>query len=342
MASIRYPNPLAPGNTIGVTASSSPVHPDLRLRLEHCASVVRKLGFGMREGHCLMGDGIVSADAQSRASEFMAMMLDPAIHVVMPPWGGELQMNTLPLIDFDALARAPAKWFAGWSDGTTYNLPLLTLTGTATLHGMNFMDAAFAPATGAAWWRDVLALHAGQSFTQHAIGKHQRGFKNYKTHPTIEAYDLTEPAPWKVLGAERAVSVRGRLIGGCLEIVGKLIGTAYGDVTRFAHDYAPEGLLIYLENCETNAPEACRMLHQFKLAGWFEQANGVLLGRTGAADAHNFTQDEVIADALGSLDIPVIYNMDIGHVPPQLLLVNGALAEVRYANAGGSVVQTLV
>ena len=61
MASIRYPNPLAPGNTIGVTASSSPVHPDLRLRFEHCASVVRKLGFGVREGRCLMGDGIVSA-----------------------------------------------------------------------------------------------------------------------------------------------------------------------------------------------------------------------------------------------------------------------------------------
>ena len=342
MASIRYPNPLVPGNTIGVTASSAPVHPDLRLRFDHCALVVRKLGFDVREGQCLLGDSIVSADAPARASEFMAMMRDPDIHAIMPPWGGELQINTLPLIDFDALARTPAKWFAGWSDGTTYNLPLLTMTGTATLHGMNFMDAAFTPAPGAAWWRDVLMLRSGQSFIQQAIGKHQRGFKDYKTHPTVEAYDLTESAPWKILGAERAVQVRGRLIGGCLEIAGKLIGTDYGDVARFAHDYAPEGLLIYLENCETSAPEACRMLHQFKLAGWFKRANAVLLGRTSAADAHNFTQDNAIADALGSLGIPVIYNMDIGHVPPQLLLVNGALAEVRYADAHGSIAQTLV
>ena len=39
---------------------------------------------------------------------------------------------------------------------------------------------------------------------------------------------------------------------------------------------------------------------------------------------------------------PVLVDVDIGHRPPQLLLVDGALARVQWqALAGGTLVQTL-
>ena len=44
---------------------------------------------------------------------------------------------------------------------------------------------------------------------------------------------------------------------------------------------------------------------------------------------------------LGGLPFPVLVDVDIGHRPPQLMLVNGALGEVDWSVAdGGSVTQT--
>ena len=40
--------------------------------------------------------------------------------------------------------------------------------------------------------------------------------------------------------------------------------------------------------------------------------------------------------------IPVLYDLDIGHLPPQLLLVNGALATLRFGPAEKALTQRLV
>jgi muramoyltetrapeptide carboxypeptidase len=50
---------------------------------------------------------------------------------------------------------------------------------------------------------------------------------------------------------------------------------------------------------------------------------------------------DALESALGDLSIPVLYDVDIGHVPPQLSLVNGAMAKVRYFDKGGMVAQLL-
>ena len=39
-----------------------------------------------------------------------------------------------------------------------------------------------------------------------------------------------------------------------------------------------------------------------------------------------------LKNALGTLNVPIIYDVDIGHVPPQFVLVNGSYATVEYTN----------
>jgi hypothetical protein len=63
------------------------------------------------------------------------------------------------------------------------------------------------------------------------------------------------------LDGEGAVDVRGRLIGGCIETVRHLVGTSYGDISRFRHDQASEGLIIYVEAAGDDAYAICRSLH---------------------------------------------------------------------------------
>ena len=99
--------------------------------------------------------------------------------------------------------------------------------------------------------------------------------------------------------------------------------------------------MVYLEVAESAALDACRLLHAVRLAGWFDDATAVLLGRTSAPDSRSFTQADAVRSALGDLPVPVLLDVDLGHVPPQLSLVNGAATTVSWEPGGGEVVQRL-
>jgi muramoyltetrapeptide carboxypeptidase len=45
--------------------------------------------------------------------------------------------------------------------------------------------------------------------------------------------------------------------------------------------------------------------------------------------------------ALGDLNIPIVLDVDFGHVPPHLSLVNGALAELTITSDTRSILQEL-
>lgn len=69
-----------------------------------------------------------------------------------------------------------------------------------------------------------------------------------------------------------------------------------------------------------------------------------LIGRSAGPNTELPTQQsytDALRSALGDLLIPVIYDVDIGHIPPQMTLVNGAQATVIFENHRGSITQHL-
>ena len=342
---IIYPPALKPGDTIGVTAPSAGVAPELEPRLQFCLQAVRQLGYGVAEGRCLRSAAMASAPARERARELADMLQDDTIHAVIPPWGGELLMDILPLLDFAALARARPKWIVGYSDLSTFMLPYTLLTHIATAHGSNLMETPNRPVDPIAHWNDVVRLSAGATLRQSAASQFQVAHFDWATQPAVTDFNRTQPVQWNVLHHEGdkgyQVSVSGRLIGGCLDVVGLLAGTRFGDLNTFARDCAPEGLLVYLENCDGNSAQMCRMLHHVRFAGWLDHANAVLIGRSAGPDLREFTTRDALLDAFGDLDVPILYDLDIGHQPPQLMLVNGAQATVVNGPSERSVTQWL-
>jgi muramoyltetrapeptide carboxypeptidase len=63
------------------------------------------------------------------------------------------------------------------------------------------------------------------------------------------------------------------------------------------------------------------------------------LSRTAWAAA--LSQHEAVLDALGGLGVPLIADVECGHVPPYLPIVNGALGRVTYGDGPGTLTQTL-
>lgn len=345
MKPIIYPPALKKGATVGITAPSSGISAELQSRVDVCIKQLTVRGFNAEMGKCLKSSGIVSADVKSRAAELTSMLESSTVEAIVPPWGGELLIEILAHLNFSKLAALAPKWIVGYSDLSTFLMPYTMLTGIATLHGSNFMESGYNASPTHKHWLDTVTFSTGDVFTQTPAARYQVDFTRFEKEPEVTEWNLKETVKWKFLNHEldtdASVNVSGRLIGGCLETIGMLPGTAYGDIASFANIYAPEGLLLYLEVCEINAPAACRLYHHLKLAGWLDNVNGILIGRTQAPNLGDFTQLDAIKSAFGSLDIPVIYDMDIGHVPPQLMLVNGALATLRFGPKDVSITQNL-
>lgn len=340
MASITYPAPLRAGGRIEVPAPSMGVPAHLLERLQAAVDALTTLGFDVRlRPHAVTG-GLTPAPAAARAEDLHAAFEEA--DVVLPPWGGELAIELVEGIDWNVLAEA-RPWFVGWSDISTLLLPLTTRTGLATLHGANLMDEPYELPTEFARWTDVAGLPPNSTFEQYSAPRRRSrpwGAWADESLDRDRAYDA--PTRWRSLDGTDDVGVRGRLIGGCLETVSLLAGTPYGDVPAFARKYAPEGTIVYLEAAESNAITVLRMLTSLRLAGWFDDANGILIGRTDGAASPELSQEDAVRHALGDLDVPVLLDFDTGHQPPQMPLVNGALAEVRLNGADSSIVQHLV
>lgn len=344
---LRFPRPLRHGDTVAITAPSSGVGGEGALRrLDLVLDHWRQRGFRVIEGECLRRQAQdQSAPAGQRAAELMRFLIDPEVDAVLPPWGGERAIELLPLLDFDALRELPPKWLLGFSDLSTLQMPLALRSHWASAHGSNLMDLAPSqtePLVAGVF--DALAHDGRKPFVQRASARYQVHWIPFETDAAAP-WNQTEPTRWRRLDGrdDEPLVLRGRLIGGCLDTLGRLAGTAFGDVPAFVREHRADGVLLYLENCEQSPCEMLRTLVSLRLHGWFDGVSGVLLGRTAAPevkDPSRLTHAGAVRDALGDLPCPVLLDLDIGHHQPQLTLINGALAELRYEAGAGQLSQT--
>lgn len=340
---IRYPRPLVPGDTVGVTSPSSGIGEKLQGRLNFAIQHLRDRGFQMEIGACMDGSRHVSAPAGQRAAELMRMLLDPHIRAVLPPWGGETAIDVISHLDFDALANAEPTWFIGYSDISTLLTPITLRTGVATIHGSNLMDTPYRVPESLMSWFDIASTPPGSSFRQSSPGVYRvNDWDPWETAPDVTEHSWNGKGTWERLDlGQDQVNVTGRLIGGCIETLINLAGTPYLN-TMELRGPAEEALIVYIEASGAEATMICRHLHGMRLAGFFDGAKAILVGRTGAPDSPTLTQSDAVLDALGTLDVSIIGNVECGHVPPQLPIVNGALGHLVFNDQDRFLEQTLV
>ncbi|MGE7613073.1 S66 family peptidase [Paenibacillus sp. NPDC101420] len=333
---IKYPI-LNKNATIGVTAPSSGVGAQNAELIKLTSSRLESKGFNMICGDTVWTqEKAKSAPAKVRAQEFNEMMGSEHIDILIPPWGGELLIEVLEFIDFDTMKD---KWILGYSDISVLLLAVTLRTGIATAHGTNLVDlrGEYSDDT-TAMWEAVLETKAGGSIVQHSSLKYQGEWQH--DAPTPYVFHLTEDTRWKTVSSG-LVTMKGRLLGGCIDVIRHLIGTPFGNLRHFQEQMINnEPILWYLENCELNTVDVRRSLVQMKLAGWFENCSGIMFGRSPAnRPVENYTAEDIYAELSEELQVPIVYDIDCGHIPPQITLINGAYAEVDVTDGVGTVKQ---
>ena len=134
--------------------------------------------------------------------------------------------------------------------------------------------------------------------------------------------------------------VEGRLIGGCIDTLSTIVGTPYGDVPALVQQHRDEGVIVFLENCELQPGQLTRALTQMRYAGWFEGVRAVLFGRSSAKDTPSPVFEDVVRRVLGDVTHPIVLDGDVGHLPPQWTLIEGARATLDVDGDGATITQT--
>ncbi|HAK57711.1 MAG TPA: LD-carboxypeptidase, partial [Lachnospiraceae bacterium] len=60
--------------------------------------------------------------------------------------------------------------------------------------------------------------------------------------------------------------------------------------------------------------------------GWFENATGFLIGRPMHFDEPMFglNRHTAVTEVLKDMGVPIIMDLDIGHLPPMMPIINGS------------------
>lgn len=333
---IRYPE-LKRQARIGVTAPSSGVPSILHDMFKQSCERMEQRGYEVICGNTVYTqEKAKSAPANVRAAELNVMLKSDDIDLIIPPWGGELLIEILEHVDFSGIKD---KWILGYSDTSVLLLAITLKTGLATAHGTNLVDlrGKYSDET-TAMWEQVLSTSAGASVLQKSSKKFQEEWQHDNPTPCI--FHLTKETNWKTVSGKNE-RVDGRLLGGCMDVIRHLIGTPFDHVQQFKQNLIPnEPVLWYLENCEMSTTDLRRTLVQMKLAGWFEGCKGILFGRSAANNpVDHYTAEDVYEELARELQIPIIYDVDCGHKPPQITFINGAYAEVEVEDGKGIVLQ---
>lgn len=127
------------------------------------------------------------------------------------------------------------------------------------------------------------------------------------------------------------IDFSGRLLGGCVDCLVNLLGTGYDKVTDFADRYQNDGILWFLEACDLNLMGIRRAMWQMEHAGWFKHCSGFLIGRPRlgmGAEEFGIDEYQAVTEMLRKYQVPILMDVDIGHVSPMMPLISGSMGRV--------------
>jgi muramoyltetrapeptide carboxypeptidase len=242
--------------------------------------------------------GYLAGSDERRLRELQAALDDPDCAGILAARGGYGSTRILAGLELTGL-RARPKLLVGFSDITA-------------LHAL--------------WARERIgSVHAGMVA---ALGRAD----DAQCERYLRALAGHFPERWSGLRAIRPGRAEGVLLGGNLTVLSALLGTPHFPPLQDA--------VLFLEDVGERPYRIDRMLTSWQLAGAFEHVRAIVLGAFVQSDAgpDGVTAEDVLAERLGSLGIPVAAGLSAGHIDDNVELPFGA--RVALDTVAGELIDT--
>ena len=270
---------------------------------------------------------------EARAEDLMTAFQDSSIKAIFNAIGGDDTIRLLPYIDFDIIKNNP-KIFTGFSDTTTNHF-MMNKAGLISYYGLSVMNN----------WSEYVEIN---SYTKYFINNMLFEPKEKLDIPCSEFCSWDKDKIWwgeehtneatpklpnrgyELLQGEG--TVKGELLGGCIDVFPELLGTGLWPSKDEWRDK-----ILLIENSESNMSEdmLCWLLRNLQAQGIFDVINGIIVGKPPFEDKYE-SYKEVFTKVIGyeadHPEIPILYNVNIGHAYPIGILGLGLNYEIDCKN----------
>ncbi len=273
----------------------------------------------------------IDANPKARADDLMQAFEDASIKAVVASIGGDDAIRLVPHIDLSVIQDNP-KIFVGYSDPTVLHFGCLK-AGVGSLHGPTVMSG-FAENGGMSALTETSFRRA--AFNAEVIGAMEANRGGW----TTELLDWADPdnqsrsrRRMPSTGAkllQGSGCVRGRLIGGCAEVLEMLKGSDWWPEPS----YWDKCILFYETSEEApSSGHVLRWLRNFHAQGILSRLSGLILGRAGGQmdEAQRTAQHAAVVRAFeeaGLSSLPILADLDIGHTDPIATIPYGIEAQI--------------
>ncbi|WP_254537927.1 S66 family peptidase [Halomarina litorea] len=269
---------------------------------------------------------------EERAADLERAFADPSIRGVVATMGGNVAVQVRSRLDLDVLERNPTR-FLGGSDNTHLH-SLLTRCGQVSHYGGQLFP-------------DLVADDEMHPYTRRHVRRALRSTSHGQVDPadewTDEYADFEEGTvrswypgdgwTWHLPGADET-PVRGPLVGGCLSMLRMQL--ALGAPGPLAD---PEGCVLVVETSGETPPPAAveRFFTVLGERGALGSLAALLVGRPetpsrdpAERERYRTAQRRAVTRTVDTYapDLPVVFDLDVGHTAPVLPLPLGATTEV--------------
>ncbi len=253
-------------------------------RLKAGIDYLESQGYRVKLGrHVHDATGYLAGDDEARAEDLMAMFRNPEVRAVFCSRGGYGTPRLLDRIDYSVIRQNP-KILVGYSDLTALQLAIWRKAGLVTFSGPMVaveMGLGIDPFTEKWFWRTLTSAEP--------LGNLANGEALHVLH--------------------QGGGFEGTLLGGCLSLVGSLIGTPF--MPKW------DGAVLLIEDIQEDPYRVDRWLAQMRHAGILERVGAVVLGQfldcVPTGETPSFPVEEVLADYLTKRPIPVLCGLAYGH-----------------------------
>ena len=315
---MKYPKFLKRNSFIGICAPSAGV--GRKLDSFNLSINNLKKEFNIIETNSVRVIGSESNIPKIRGEEFNELLKNKNLEMIFCASGGDFCLGALEYINFD-LIKKNTVWIEGYSDPTSILYYITTKYDIATIYGNN--AGSF----------DQNKLYKSLEYNIDLLKgnvKRQEKFKMYESKKVEgDSYNLDTPVIYNNVNGD--VDVFGRIIGGCLDVLVNIIGTKYDYTNEFIERYKDDGIIWYFDIFSLTVENLYNILYQFKYAGYFEYTKCILIGRILFKNGFTEKTYEIVLKEVLP-DIKIIYDFDIGHVPPKMTIINGSYVHVVSKN----------
>lgn len=336
--------------TVCIVSLSSGIIGEQKVRHEIELGVrrLKEFGLNIRFGkHALCGLEALDAHPEWRAEDLLAAFADPEVDLILCAIGGNDTYRLAPyLFDHDELIHALSeKPFLGFSD-TTVNHFMLHKLGLRTFYGQAFLC-------------DVCELDKAMlPYTEHYFHELRKTGTIREIRPSDVWYEERKSYAPDQLGVPRVSHpdrgfvllqgspvFSGPILGGCVDSIGEMLDetldhTELHTMTAVCRQYGlfPSkadwaGRILLLESSEVQPSPALyrRYLLAIKAQGVFDVVSGVLVGKP-MDELYYDAYQTILKEVIDNPDLPVVYNVNVGHALPRCIVPFGVYATVD-ANA---------